>query len=150
MITELVSTEDGSEGRADFPLFDRSVDVLINGDGITIDYAQRCAAAVDVLSEDMVNDLCRASDRYRLTIIGHDGRPAEPPQTALLQLEPLCLQLWPPVDSAVGYSIELNAKWAPEHGLEWTIADSQVIYVGPVIGACPWADPSEFSQNFIL
>jgi hypothetical protein len=148
MILELPSLTDGTDGRASFPLFDADIDILVNGSGLTREYADACAAALDDLDDAVIDQLCQASDSYRLASEKFSHSPTNPPRAILSRLAPLCLTLSAPDGPGIAFSVELNADWAPEHGLEWSLKNDHVIYVGPSIGASPWDNPSEFDPNF--
>lgn len=146
MIEELKESEFGLEGTLECPLFSQPLDVLIDGAGV--EYAQRCAAALCTLPEETLLRLCRYSVRYcewfRSLVPDVDiGVPEGTEGRAILEhIFPGILIVTAPEDGRVGYSLELGCDWEPEHGLEWTILDGKVKYVGPYESTSPWDDMS--------
>jgi len=55
-----------------------------------------------------------------------------------------------PEGDAVGYQVSLGCKWEREHGLEWTIKDDEVLYVGPNYLISPWGKKCEKEWNYAL
>ena len=47
----------------------------------------------------------------------------------------------------IAFGVELRCDWEPEHGMEWTINDGKVLYVGDYEGISAWYDPQVYKQE---
>ena len=133
-------------GTVYFPLFDADIEVSIH-DKAPVQYAERCAEAVQNLSASVVDELCAASIRYCEDIRklyldeGWDfGVPEGVSGRAILDYvsKDGTLNIDPPEGDGVGFRFELNCDWEEEHGLEWSILNSEVVYVGSFSDENPW------------
>lgn len=137
----------GIEGVFWFSLFDKDVSVSIDRGG-TIEFAERCVALANSLSDHVVDHLCKASIRYckeYLDAIGEPTKDFETPRDVLQIIYPsvLIVPAWPLDDDPVLH-MELNCEWEEEHGMEWIVRKNSVLYVGPFNGHNP---KGECSRN---
>ena len=151
MIVDFTETDDGAEGSVTFPLFNRNIDLLVNGD-VPYEYVVACSRALESLSGDLVDKLLLGTARYREAgrKQGFTGGDVQEPKDLLPHIEPSCLTVWPPEGNGVALSLELDCDWEDEHGMEWLIRDSEVVYVGPFQGESPWDDPANLPMNYAV
>ncbi|RXZ79559.1 hypothetical protein EBB07_22725 [Paenibacillaceae bacterium] len=140
------ATETGIEAEVYFALFDRDIEVFI-GEGVTEEYANRCAAYLNALSEEVISELCLASIRYCndfLDGIGEEEQTFEKPADVLRLVYPNSLNIPEPQNgNEPVIDMELNCDWEIEHGMQWIIRKDKVLYVGAYNGENPWGDFSE-------
>lgn len=149
MIEDLEVTDCGTEGTLHFALFDEDIDVLIEEDFEDIDYAQKCAAHLNSLSEEMIDKICRAAKAYCLYALKEwydfdfdlsaEITEDTPVREILKCISPLCLSINCPKTDEIGYHIEFNCEWEPEHGMELTILGDELLYCGAFESINPWA-----------
>lgn len=162
MITNIVKGEDGIEGLVRWELFDEELEVMIDED-TDIEYAEKCAEALNSLPEETVNAIWEAAKRYCLhfkEICGDEWEdwnemnfevteetPAEDLKTEIF---PSVLIVDKPKDERVGFHLECNCSWEPEHGLEMTFLDGKLVYLGAFESRRAWSrfDPDD-EWNFV-
>lgn len=162
MITNIHEGEYETEGNVRWELFDKELEVMIDND-TDIEYAEKCAEALNSLSEDTVKAICEAAKRYCLhfkDICGDEwdewnemsfkitkNTPAEQLKS---EIYPTVLIVDKPEDERIGFHIECNCSWEPEHGLEITILDGKLVYLGAFESRRAWSrfDPEE-EWNFV-
>jgi len=141
-------------GTVHFPLFDADIEVNIRGDAL-LDYAERCAEALQALPDVIVDELCSASARYcddmRQLYTENGGDidvPAGVSGRAILDYidKDGTLIIDPPEGDGVGFRLELNSDWEREHGLEWSICNGEVMYVGAFSDENPWRGRNYFKS----
>lgn len=54
------------------------------------------------------------------------------------------LYVYPQMENEIGYGIECECPWEPEHQCNILIRNDKVLYVGPSEGLDPWCDESEY------
>lgn len=152
MITDIQNGEYGIEGRVRFDLFDTEIDVAIDEE-TDIEYAQKCAEALNSLSEETILNIWKASKNYCLELFEMcDGFSDEiiseitddtPPENIKKYIYPSMLIIDEPEDDRIGFHIECNCEWEPEHGLELTFLDGKLIYAGLFNDCGAWDEYDE-------
>lgn len=162
MITDIEEGEYGLEGFTRWELFDMGIDVTIK-ENVDVAYAEKCAEALNALPEETVNAIWEAAKKYCLFFIGLCGDDWDewnemgievtrktPAEKIKSEIFPSCLIIDEPEDERVGFHIECNCSWEPEHGLEITILDGKLVYLGAFESCGAWDkfDPED-EWNFV-
>ncbi len=162
MITDIEEGEYGLEGFTYWELFDEKIDVTINED-VDIAYAEKCAEALNNLSVETVNAIWEAAKRYCLyfmDLVGTDGDDFEemsikvtentPAEKIKSEISPSVFIVDKPKDERIGFHLECNCSWEIEHGLEITILDGKLVYLGAFEDCGAWDkfDPDD-EWNFV-
>ena len=148
------------EGKAYCRLMDKDIDVDVYDD-VSLDYVEKCAEAMNSMSEDLVDAICRAAKKYCLDFLEDIGGaelnditltvPVDentPPREMLKCFDVGSLIVDVPKDgSRVGYQLSGNCDWEEEHGIEIVILDDRLVYLGEFSGVSPWEDHSDESWN---
>lgn len=141
------------EGFLKWELFDRVLDVTIDK-GVPLEYAEKCAEALNSLSEETVKDIYEAAKRYCLFFIDLCGDAWDyddydmqirvtkdtPAEDMRSEIRPNVFIVDTPKDERIGFHIECDCSWEPEHGLEITILDGKLVYLGGFEDSSPWAN----------
>ena len=131
------------EGFMKWELFDRVLDVTIDK-GVPLEYVEKCAEALNSLSEETIKGIYEAAKRYCLFFIDLCGdawdyddydmqiRVTEdtPAEDMKSEIRPHVFIVDTPKDERIGFHIECGCSWEPEHGLEITILDGKLVYLG--------------------
>ena len=64
----------------------------------------------------------------------------------LKHIDPNTLIIEVPKSDEIAFHIELNCDWEEEHGMEWSIRNNQVLYVGSFSDETPWRDKKYFKE----
>lgn len=162
MITNIHEGEYETEGNVRWELFDKELEVMIDND-TDIEYAEKCAEALNSLSEDTLKAIYEAAKRYCLhfkDICGDEwddwnemsfkitkNTPAEKLKSEIC---PTVLIVDKPEDERIGFHLECNCSWEPEHGMEITILDGKLVYLGAFESRRAWSrfDPDD-EWNFV-
>lgn len=159
MITNIHDGEFGLEGNLCWELFDRELEVMIDK-GVDIVYAEKCAEALNSLSEETVRSIWEASKRYFLFFCEYVGEDFNedmdvkiyentPAEEIRADVFPHVFIVNAPKDERVGFHIECDCCWEPEHGMEITILDGKLVYLGPFEDCRAWDDFDEDDEwNF--
>ncbi len=159
MITDIKRGKYGLEGKVRFELFDTEIEVMIDED-TDIEYAQKCAEALNSLSEKTISDIWRASKNYCLEMFEMcedfsdemsvkitNDIPAEEIKACI---NPSILIVNEPEGEGIGFHLECGCEWEPEHGLEITILDDKLIYLGAFENCGAWDKHFEdYEMNFV-
>lgn len=162
MITNIHKDDDVTEGNVRWELFDEELEVMID-DGAGIEYAEKCSAALNSLPEDTVKAIWEAAKRYCLhfkDICGDEWDDwnemnievtrETPAERLKSEIYPTVLIVDKPKDERIGFHLECNCSWEPEHGLEITILDGKLVYLGAFESRGAWSrfDPDD-EWNFV-
>ena len=159
LITDVQEGEFGLEGFLKWPIFDCVLDVVIR-EAATLEYAEKCAEALVNLPEETVRSILEAAKRYFLFFceyVGYDFNEDmdvkiykdSPVKEIKADVFPHVFIVDKPKDDRVGFHIECNCCWEPEHGLEITILDGKLVYLGPFEDNGPWDKfPEDDEWNF--
>lgn len=143
IIQDLKRTKFGFEGTLDYPLFETQIKVFVDREE-DIEYAQKCADCLCNMSEDTLLRLSTYIIRYceyHREYLEEDGSiPENISGTEILEyIVPSVLIVERPEDpSIIGFHVECGCDWEWEHGLEFTIRDEKILYVGPFDDMSPW------------
>jgi hypothetical protein len=148
------------EGKVFCKPWDTEIDVDMYGD-VEIEYAQKCAEAMNSMPDELMNAICRAAKKYCIEFLDDIGGaelneiemtiPVDedtPPREMLKCFEVGTLAVETPEDpSRIGYQLSGNCDWEEEHGIEIDILDDKLVYLGEYTGESPWTDHSQESWN---
>lgn len=150
LIKDIQDGEYGPEGVMHWDLFDEEIKVSIDED-TDIAYAEKCAEALNNLSEETVREIWEAAKRYCLFFIDLCGEELDewnemtikvtketPAEEIKSQIYPTTLIVDTPEGEGIGYHLECNCSWEAEHGLEITILDNKLLYLGAYEGSGAW------------
>lgn len=147
MITDIKKGDFGLEGKVKFELFNTEIEVMIDEDA-DIEYAEKCASALNDLSQATVEKICKAAKAYCLFFLEEcDGSEEDlpfkvtkdtPAEEILKCIQPSCLIINAPEGDGVGIHLECNCDWEIEHGMELTLLDGELLYCGSFVDARPW------------
>lgn len=163
MITAVERCSFGLEGKVYFKLFDCTIDVRISVDqnnaeqeeaeSEALEYAEKCAEALNSLTDEAVDVLCRAVRAYCIDFIEEFGdfynsmkfsvNADTAPREMLKCFKPTVFIVDFPVKEIfgeiIGYHVECRCDWEIEHGLEFTVRDGKIVYVGMFSDNTPWS-----------
>ncbi len=135
------------EGEVWFGLFNKYISFFVE-DSANIDYISKCAQFINNLSDEVIDKLCESSIRYCNSFLECIGEPTK----SFVSSRDIIPLTYPSV-LIIPYSesdnnepilhMELNCEWEPEHGMEWIVRKSEVLYVGAFQGENPWGDFSD-------
>lgn len=148
------------EGKVYCKLWDKEIDVDLYED-VPLEYAEKCAEAMNSMSDDLIDAICRAAKKYCLDFLDAIGGAEEneidltipvdedtPPLDMLKCFEVGSLIVDAPEDSSrIGYQLSGNCDWEEEHGIEIVVLDGKLVYLGEFADESPWTDHSEESWN---
>lgn len=161
-IKDLHDTEYGPEGTMHWELFDEDITVSLD-EGVDIAYAEKCAEALNHLPEETIKTIWEAAKRYCLFFIDLCGDDWDeynemtmnvtkktPAEDIKSQIYPSCLIVNKPRGGGIGFHLECNCSWEVEHGLEITVLDNKLVYLGAFEGQDAWGkfDPDN-EWNFV-
>lgn len=156
MITDIIKTDYGLEGKVEFRLFNKTINVLMN-ENIDLKYANLCAENVNNLDEKIINRLCQYSISYCNDFCDDVGEEPYEFNTlidVLNYVRPTSLIINTPKDTnKIAFHLELNSDWEVEHGLEWTICNGKILYVGSFENENGWKEISyykELNWNYVF
>lgn len=162
IIENLHDTEYGPEGTMHWELFDEDITVSLD-EGVDIAYAEKCAEALNDLPEETIKTIWEAAKRYCLFFIDLCGDDWDeynemtikvtkrtPAEKIKSQIYPSCLIVNEPRGGGIGFHLECNCSWEVEHGLEITVLDNKLVYLGAFEGQDAWGkfDPDN-EWNFV-
>lgn len=162
IIKNLHDTEYGPEGTMHWELFDEDITVSLD-EGVDIAYAEKCAEALNDLPEEIIKTIWEAAKRYCLFFIDLCGDDWDeynemtikvtkrtPAEKIKSQIYPSCLIVNEPRGGGIGFHLECNCSWEVEHGLEITVLDNKLVYLGAFEGQDAWGkfDPDN-EWNFV-
>lgn len=132
-------------------------------DGATEADALRCINHYNALSvkEDLLNQLQHGLEKFFLYMCnewkdfggmyGDILETLEPVLDGYKQGTPLVTYLYDPTlyvfpqqENEIGYGIECECPWEPEHQCSILIRNDRVVYVGPSEGLGPWCEEDEY------
>ena len=162
LIKDLHDTEYGPEGKMRWELFDKEIMVSLD-EGVDIAYAEKCAEALNDLPQETINAIWEAAKCYCLFFIDLCGDEWDDFNEMTIKVteetsaEKIKSQIYPsylivsaPEGDGIGFHLECNCSWEVEHGLEITILDNKLLYLGAYEGREAWDnfDPND-GWNFV-
>ena len=148
MITDIQEKQLGKdsvyrEGKLYCKLWDKEISVMLFDEDVMIEYAEKCAEAVNSMPPELVNAICIAAKKYCIEFceeISDEWReelnlavPVDentPPADMLKCFSPIGMVVESPQDpTRIGYQLECNCDWEEEHGMEIDILDNKLVYL---------------------
>ena len=149
------------EGKVYCKLWDTEIDVALYDEEVTIEYAEKCAEAMNSMSDELVDAICRAAKQYCLGFLDEIGGASlndidltvpvdeNTPPLDMLKCFYCALIVDAPEDpSRIGYQLSGNCDWEEEHGIEIDILDGRLVYLSEYSGQSPWDDHSDEEWNY--
>jgi len=157
MISSIKKTKYGLEGKVEFNLFHKTIDVLMD-EHIDLEYANLCAKALNNMDEKIIDDLCQYSINYCIDFCNDVGDEEIPEfnsvRDVLSYISPRVLIIdVTKEDDKIVIHLELNCDWEIEHGLEWIINNGEILYVGAFESEDGWNELSyykELNWNYVF
>lgn len=126
------------EGTMYFPLFKTEINVIIYAGESKINYAGHCASYLYNLDKSIIERITKYAFRYfteyKENIIEdeYSDMPEDTEEKDILNyvypgfliIEEKCRE------NIIEFHMECGCEWEPEHGLEITISDGKVLYLG--------------------
>lgn len=145
MIKNVKQTEYGNlEGQVWNELFQTDMEVAISSEA-KLAYAERCAEYFSNMPEEVVDRLCKYCIRYceEMRRLYDEGEIDVPEGVAgreiLSYIRPNILIIDEKCDeNIIEFHVECGCAWEFEHGLEITIKDNKILYVGSYDGMPPY------------
>lgn len=141
-------------GRLHSELFDCEMDVILHGDEEAyLAYAEKCAAYFNALPPEVMDGLRRFTLRYYNDMKRFNGEEPTFPRDVNADnlwehIEARCLLVERPKDfGKVAFGVQLDCDWEPAHGLEWTLNDGNILYVGDFINVSAWYPPRVYQTE---
>ncbi|MFA9397853.1 MAG: hypothetical protein ACERKV_06265 [Clostridiaceae bacterium] len=148
-IMNITKTEYGIEGTTWFDLFGREIEVMMD-DTVNIEYANKCVGHLNSFNHEIIELFCEAAIKYCFEFsddVGAAIPEINEKRDVLKYVYPKILIINEPEDeSKVGYHMECNCEWEIEHGLEFTILEDKLLYLGSFNDEAPW-QPHEYYKN---
>lgn len=160
IITDIKQGCYGIEGKIYSEIFHTEMEVMIK-EGVSIEYAQKCAGHFNNLSSEMIETICKGAKAYCLDFMEEVGGDfygkmkisvtAETPPLEMLKcFRPQMLVIKKPKDeNRIGYQLECRCDWEIEHGMEIDILDNKVVYLSLYKGYSPWHEYGDDEFNYI-
>ena len=151
-MSQFIRNFDGKKGKCDFPLFGK--EVTITAEEAPLEYAEKCAEYIAKLPDSVIDRLCEASIRYCESVRQYFEEeaidiPANISGRDILSYVRLGSVYVPyPQGEGIGFEVFLSCTWEQEHGLEWTIRDSKVLYVGANNVVSPWIGKDDYQNEW--
>lgn len=150
------------EGRVYCKPWDTEIAVMIFDEDVTLEYAEKCAEAMNSMPAELVDAICRAAKLFCIEFceeISDEWRneldltaPVDEntlPEEMMKCFCPNGLVIDSPEDpSRVGYQLECNCDWEEEHGMEIDILDNKLVYLSEFSGESPWSDHTDEFWNY--
>lgn len=151
IIKDIKRAENFYEGKVFYNLFGIEIDVVIDLESADFEYAEKCARALNNMSEEVIGKLCEYSVLYCEDYC--DEIEEEPPtieseRDILHYIHPESLTVDIPQDERIVIHLALNCDWNEEHGLEWLVKDDEILHVGPFYGEPAYADDSYYCNSW--
>jgi hypothetical protein len=148
MIKNIRKTRYGLEGEMTFHLFHQEIGVMMDEE-VSEEYANLCADYLNTMSDELIDQLCKASIAYCVEFcedVGEEVPQIDTFRDILKYIQPGSLIIDEPKDDRIVFHMELNCDWEIEHGLEWTITDGKVMYVGAFESEGGWYDEERYTD----
>lgn len=141
-----------------FPLFDKEIDINIDFD-VSLEYAEKCVDHLEKLKDITIDNFCEGAINYcesRREFFEEFGIEISPDIKGRDILKYIIPQVMiiekPKHDDVPAFHMSCSCEWEEEHGLEWTVLNDEVLYVGEFSDERPWEDREYFrtaSWNYI-
>lgn len=142
-------------GKMHSTLFGCEIDVVLRGDSDEfLMYAERCAEYFNNMPNEIIDDLKEYSLRYYNDMKQYydDDDPDFPfdvnKENITEHMAARCFIVEKPKNAEkIAFGVELGCEWEPEHGMEWTVNDGRILYVGDYIGVSAWYDEQVYQRE---
>lgn len=137
-----------------------SRDILINVENsVSMDYVSQCLEHFVSLNDEMIDTICERISAYHQYMLEewddefveeiNQEVPKDIKGKDILAyvIDPE-IYIFPPAGKGIGYLIEGQCAWEPEHGIDIILLDDKVIYVGMACGLDPWAEEDEVECDY--
>ena len=167
MITDLVEKSSGGgfsyrEGKVPCKPWGTEIPVFLFDETVTLEYAEKCAEAMNDMPGELLDAICRAAKLFCLEFcdeICDEWReelnlavPVDedtPPAELMKCFTPTGLVVMEPEDpTRIGYQLECACDWEEEHGMEIDILDDKLVFLSEYCGESPWGDHSDDMGNY--
>ena len=152
------------EGRVYCKLWNTEIDVSLFDEDVTLEYAEKCAAAMNSMPQELIETICRAAQLFCMEFFDaiNDEWHSElnlavpvnestPPAEMMRYFRPYALVVEPPEDpSRIGYQLACSCDWEEEHGMEIDVLDDKLVYLSEYGGESPWDDHTDEDWNYAL
>lgn len=139
-------------------LFGKEIEVWLENT-VDMDYAEKCAENFQSLKDETIDKICERISAYHEFMLDEwdDDFVEEINQKVpvdisgretLKYIDNPRMYIFPPMGDGIGYTIEGDCEWEPEHGIEIVLLGDKVIDVGPSEGVSPWASEDEIDPLF--
>lgn len=64
------------EGKVYCKIWDTDIDVALYDEDVTIEYAEKCAEAMNSMSDELIDAICRAAKKYCIEFLDAIGGPS--------------------------------------------------------------------------
>ena len=145
-IENIADMGEDTEGTIYFPLFDMELDVVMEN-GCSVEYGEKCADYLVNISEEDKDRLAEYMIRYfRDTDAEEMNVPTDVEGREIFEYvyPSMMLVPYPEDEEKIGFRMEFDCDWEEDHGLELTVKDGKIAYVGMINEMSPWADNFEF------
>lgn len=121
------------------------------------EYLQKCMEHFENLSNELLDALCEALCRYcedirddAEDVFGNLGLPETITGREILNYCcPSCLSVEaPPSEDIIGYSVEGNCDWEPEHGIQVIIRGDRLLFVSSFEGRSVWDSEESYRDEW--
>ena len=150
------------EGRMYCRLWDKEIAVMLFDEDVTVEYAEKCAEAVNSMPPELIDAICRAAKAFCIEFCGdiseewraelHLTVPVDAdtdPAEMLKCFSPTVLTVDAPKDPMrIGYQLECRCDWEEEHGMEIDVLDDRLVFLSEFTGDSPWYDHSGEAWNY--
>lgn len=148
MIRNIRKTHFGIEGEMDCKLFNQQIGVMADEE-VNEEYISKCADYLNNLPEELIDHLCDASIEYCKEFcedVGEGIPEINSKRDILKYIQPRSLIIEAPIGEQIVFHMELDCDWEIEHGLEWTINNGRVLYVGSFESEGGWREEEYYKQ----
>lgn len=161
----LKETEYGREGTAFCKLSDKEIDLLVPDEEVTDKYIEKCISALNNLSDQTIETICKAAKRYCLKMKALCAEAGEefddvvsmpvsentPDKDMLKYFDISGITIEAPEnEDHIGFQLGGSCDWEQEHGIEIIILDDKVLYLGAFEDNSPWYSYKPDEWNFAL
>ncbi|HAJ96223.1 MAG TPA: hypothetical protein DCO72_00575 [Ruminococcus sp.] len=140
--------------------FQTEIEVLVTDEEVTEDYIEKCANALNHLSQELMDTICKGAKAYCLKfmeIVDDDFEEMSIPVDESTSFREMlkCFSVMelivpePEDETKIGYQLFCCCDWEIEHGMEIDILENKVVYLSAFNGFSPWMEYDEGEWNFV-
>ncbi len=139
-------------------LFNEEIEVWIENT-VEMDYAEKCVEHFQSLKDKVIDKICERTSDYHMFMLDewdedfvdeiNEKVPSDVSGRDILKyIENPKVFILPPEGDGIGYVVEGDCAWEPEHGIDIILLDDKVVDVGPAEDLSPWDDEDEFDRDY--